>query len=64
MARYQPNDLLTGPQLMTSFDAELIKSYLNELNPDNVAITRASNDQDTDRIEEWFEVPYALETRS
>ena len=62
MARYQPNDLLTGPQLMTSFDAELIKSYLNELNPDNVAITRASNDQDTDRIEEWFEVPYALET--
>ena len=62
MARYQPNELLTGPQLMNNYDEALIKSYLNELNPDNVAITRASNDQETDRIEEWFEVPYALET--
>jgi len=62
MARYQPNDLLTGPQLMTKYDEQLIRTYLNELNPDNVAITRASNDQETDRVEEWFEVPYALET--
>jgi len=62
MARYKPNDLLTGPQLMTKYDETLIQSYLNELNPDNVAITRASNDQETNRVEEWFEVPYALET--
>ena len=62
MDQYPPNDLLTGPQLMRSFDEAVIKQYLNELNPDNVAITRASNDQVTDRVEEWFEVPYALET--
>lgn len=62
MAQFPANELLTGPVLMTKYDPDLIAEYLNKLNPDNVAITRASNDQQTDRVEEWFDVPYALET--
>ena len=62
MARFSAAELLTGPVLMKTWDADLIRTYLNELNPDNVAITRASNDIATDRTEEWFDVPYALET--
>ena len=62
MAQYPPSQLLTGPLLMQTWDAELIESYLNQLNPDNVAITRAANNLETDRTEEWFDVPYALET--
>jgi len=62
MARYSAEELLTGPVLMQAWDADLIRRYLNELNPDNVAITRAAMDLATDRTEEWFEVPYALET--
>ena len=62
MAQFPAAELLTGPVLMKQFDAELIRSYLDKLNPDNVAITRASTDQPTDRVEEYFGVPFALET--
>lgn len=62
MARFQAQQLLTGPVLMQAYDADLIRSYLNELNPDNVAITRAANNISTNRTEEWFDVSYALET--
>lgn len=62
MAQYPAAELLTGPLLMQAWDEELIRAYLNELNPDNVAISRAANNLPTDRTEEWFDVPYALET--
>ena len=61
LAHLPPEDLLRAPYLMADFDPELIGEYLSYLNPDNVLVGIIRPDAATDRIEPWFNVPYALE---
>lgn len=58
---YPASDLLAAPYLMESFDAEVIKSYLAYLTPDNVMVEFSAPDVATDQVEPWFEVPYRIE---
>ncbi len=60
LAHLPPEDLLRAPYLMADFDPELISAYLSHLTPDNILVTLIRPDAATDRIEPWFEVPYAL----
>ena len=58
---YPASDLLAAPYLMENFDAELIKSYLAYLKPDNVMVEFSAPDATTDKIEPWFQVPYRIQ---
>ena len=57
---YPPEDVLAANYLMEEFDAALIKSYLAYLTPDNLITTISGPEVDTDQMEPWFKVPYAL----
>jgi len=61
LAQYPIEQVLTGPQLMQRFDADLIRSYLNWMRPDNVVVTLAGQAVATNLVEPYFDVPYALE---
>ncbi len=58
---YPARDVLVAPYLMEGFDAALIGTYADALNPDNVLVEVANQTVDTDRVEPYFEVPYKLE---
>ena len=55
-----PEDLLRSPFLMTDFDAVLIVDYLSRLHPGNVLVEIIGPEVETDQVEPWFKVPYAL----
>lgn len=60
---YPPEDVLAAPYLMTRFDAGLIESYLNALEPDNVVVEVTGPDVPVEGRERWFDVPYRVELR-
>jgi len=64
LMKYPPRDLLVAPYLMTSFDAGLIRDYARLLTPENVLMTLAGPDVETNARERWFDVPYRLEQRA
>ncbi|MBX3705247.1 MAG: insulinase family protein [Pseudomonadales bacterium] len=64
LMRFPPEDVLIAPFLMTEFDRELIRSYLGYLTPDNLLMSVAGRNVETDRRERWFDVPYRLERRA
>lgn len=55
-----PQDLLRRPYLMAEFDPVLIVDYLSRLHPGNVLVEIVGPQVRTDRVEPWFQVPYAL----
>jgi insulysin len=57
---YPAREVLVAPYLMREYDERLIRQYLAELRPDNVLIERSGPEVETDRVEPWFEVPYAV----
>ena len=59
--RFPPEQILSGPSLMRRFDEALIRSYLEVLTPDNVIVYQTGTEVETDTVEPWFEVNYALE---
>jgi secreted Zn-dependent insulinase-like peptidase len=58
--RFPPQDVLAAPYLMTEFDPELIRRYMSYLTPENLLVQIVGPDVPADRVEQWFEVPYAL----
>ncbi|HEX7034984.1 MAG TPA: insulinase family protein [Pseudomonadales bacterium] len=58
---YPPEDVLVAPYLMTDFDPELIRTYLDALTMDNVVMEIAGPDVPTDARERWFDVGYQVE---
>ncbi|MEM6709567.1 MAG: insulinase family protein [Pseudomonadota bacterium] len=55
-----PAHVLDAGYRMDQFDPALIETYLGYLTPDNLMVEIAGPDVETDAIEPWFEVPYAL----
>ena len=60
MPRYPTAQVLHAPYAMETFDAGLIRNYLDYLTPDNLLLTRISPDADTDQRSPWFEGDYRL----
>jgi len=58
---YPPEEVLTGPILMTEFDAPLIETYTNALTPENLLMEVSGPDVPTDQREAYYGVPYAIE---
>lgn len=61
LKRYPLAEVMRGDYLYQQFDAELINSYLAALTPDNVLLTLTASNQQTDRIDPWFQTPYSFE---
>ena len=58
---YEPEDLLRGPYLMSTFDGELIEDYLKYLTRENSITTISAPDVETQHTEKWFNVEYTLD---
>jgi insulysin len=63
LMHFPPGDVLIAPYLMSEFDRALIADYLARLTPDNLLMTIAGPDVETDSEERWFGVAYRLEQR-
>lgn len=61
MPRYPIEQVIHAPYAMEAFDAPLIKKYLGYLTPQNLLLTRISQDLDTDQVSPWFKGDYHLE---
>jgi len=55
-----PLELLRRPYLMEDFDPVLIVDYLSRLHPGNVLVEVVGPEVETDQVEPWFQVRYAL----
>ncbi len=60
LALIPPEDLLREPYLMEEFDQTLTIDYLSFLRPENVLLQVVAPEVQTDAVEPWFKVPYAL----
>lgn len=61
MHRYEPQDLLRGPYMMSEFPADRISELLGYINPDNVSIQVTSQLVETDKTIPRYDVSYSLE---
>ena len=57
---YPPEEVLVAGKLPRRFDADLIRRLLDELRPDNLALTRVQQGLATNRVEKYYGTPYAL----
>ncbi len=58
---YQPLDVLQGPYLFRTFDAERVRGLLARLNPENVYVNVVSQDLEADRVTGYYDVHYSIE---
>jgi secreted Zn-dependent insulinase-like peptidase len=61
MPRYPVEEVLHAPYAMEQFNPNLIKDYLNYLQPENMLITQISPDLETDRVSPWFNGEYRVD---
>jgi len=61
LLNYAPEDVLRADYLWDSFDAPLIRRYLDRLVPDNSIVAVSGPDVEGDRVERTFNVPWRLE---
>ncbi|MBR9884968.1 MAG: peptidase M16 [Oceanospirillales bacterium] len=60
LSRYPAVHLLDAPYRYDSFDAELIKGYLDQLTPEHLVLTRAAQNLSTDQRTPRYEIDYRL----
>ena len=58
LAYFPARDLLRAPYLMESFDAALIRRYVDHLVPENSLVSMSGPDVEGDRTEPVFDVPW------
>nr|XP_018915605.1 PREDICTED: nardilysin-like [Bemisia tabaci] len=63
MLVYPPEDFISGPDLYEKYDPELIKSYLDQMIPENAIIFIRSKDEvkPLDLEEFWFKTKYRVD---
>lgn len=61
MHYYAPGDVLRGPYLMDDYDAELLGDLLTHLRADRALVTLTHPGVETDRVSDFYQVPWALE---
>ena len=59
--QFPAEQILSGPSLMQRFDEALIRRYLEPLTPDNMIVYQSGIEVDTNLVEPWFKVNYALQ---
>ncbi len=59
MQHYRPEDVLRGPYMMTRFDQEMLAGLMARLVPDNALVVLNDKSVETDRISNYYQVPYA-----
>ena len=57
---YPPAEVLTAGTLLQRYDPELIRSMLDRLRPESMAVTLVDQNLQTDRVERWYQVHYSL----
>jgi secreted Zn-dependent insulinase-like peptidase len=57
---YPPADVIRGPFALDRYDETLIREHLDRVRPENAQVTLIAPDVETDRVEPWFDVPYAI----
>ena len=57
---YPGDEVLTAGNLLQRYDPELIRRMLDGLRPENLSLTLVDQGVKTDRVEKWYQVPYAL----
>lgn len=57
---YPSREVLRGPYLMSDYDPQLIRRFLERMTPDNMLVTVSAPDRQTDAIEPYFNVAYRL----
>ena len=60
--RYSAEEVLSGPYRLDSFDEALIREHLDYLVPTNLLIMETSPLVEANETEQWFQVPYKLES--
>jgi len=60
--QYSAEEVLTGPYRMDSFDESVIREYLDYLVPTNLLIIETSPLVEANETEQWYQVPYRLES--
>ena len=58
--QYEPEDVLAGPYLIKEFDPERINQLLTYLTPNNVSINVVSQNLETDKVTQYYDVDYKL----
>jgi len=58
---YPAQEVLRGDYLMESFPEQQVREYLQHLVPDNVLVMVSAKGLPTDRVTEWFKVPYRVQ---
>ena len=60
MHYYNERDLLRGAFMMSDFDADLIKTFLDQLQVENSLVKLVSKEVVTDKQSPWFHAPYSF----
>ncbi|MEE4299687.1 MAG: insulinase family protein [Pseudomonadales bacterium] len=61
MLVYPTEDVIRGPYVLDEYDEDLIDDFLDRLRPEFAQVALIAPDLETDRVERWFDVPYAVE---
>lgn len=61
MQRFPVEHVFDAPYVMERFDVKQIKSYLDQISPNNMLITTQSPDVKTDRIDPWYNTGYRVD---
>lgn len=59
MHYFEPRDVLQGPYLMSDYQPAELSELLSAVVPGNAVVTLTDNSVETDRVSEYYEVPYA-----
>ncbi len=60
MLVFPTQDVVRGPSAFDNYDPALITEFLDHVRPERTQVALIAPDLPTDRIERWFEVPYAI----
>ncbi len=59
MQYYAPEDILRGPYAMDHYDAAVLAELLQQIRPDNALVTLIDSGATTDKVSNYYQVPYA-----
>ncbi|HSG89421.1 MAG TPA: insulinase family protein [Pseudomonadales bacterium] len=60
LLEYPAEDVMRGPYAMDRYDADVIARFLDRVRPQLAQVTLIAPGVDTDRVEPWFDVAYAI----
>ena len=62
MHDYEPRDILRGPYLMDNYQEPMLAGLLQRISPEHALVILVNEGVETDRISNYYKVPYARRT--